>query len=65
MCCRAVALAICRPKLREHIKYVEENPEEISKFAKIKSQVAEVKGVMKDNIDKVCLPPSASMLNSM
>ena len=33
---------------------MEENPEEISKFAKIKSQVAEVKGVMKDNIDKVC-----------
>ena len=33
--------------------YVMEHPEEMSKFAKIKAQVAEVKGVMKDNIDKV------------
>ena len=43
-----------RSKLKEHMKYVTEHPEEMSKFAKIKAQVAEVKGVMKDNIDKVC-----------
>ncbi|CAI5474074.1 unnamed protein product [Closterium sp. Yama58-4] len=41
------------PKLKEHMKYVAEHPEEMSKFAKIKAQVAEVKGVMKDNIEKV------------
>ena len=42
-----------RSKLKEHMKYVTEHPEEMSKFAKIKAQVAEVQGVMKDNIDKV------------
>ena len=42
-----------RPKLKEEMTYVMEHPEEMSKFAKIKAQVAEVKGVMKDNIDKV------------
>ncbi|KAL4308139.1 hypothetical protein GQ457_01G023000 [Hibiscus cannabinus] len=42
-----------RSKLKEHMKYCEENPEEISKLAKVKAQVSEVKGVMMENIEKV------------
>ncbi|KAK8681216.1 hypothetical protein V6N13_053623 [Hibiscus sabdariffa] len=42
-----------RSKLKEHIKYCCEHPEEISKLAKVKAQVAEVKGVMMENIEKV------------
>nr|KJB57023.1 hypothetical protein B456_009G150900 [Gossypium raimondii] len=41
------------PKLKEHMQYCVEHPEEISKLAKIKSQVSEVKGVMMENIEKV------------
>lgn len=41
-----------------------EHPEEMSKFAKIKAQVAEVKGVMKDNIDKVSNPDVRSIDNA-
>ena len=33
--------------------YCSEHPEEISKFAKVKAQVSEVKGVMMENIEKV------------
>ncbi|KAE8668103.1 VAMP724 protein [Hibiscus syriacus] len=42
-----------RPKLKEHMKYCMEHPEEISKLAKVKAQVSEVKGVMMENIEKV------------
>ncbi|KAK4491516.1 hypothetical protein RD792_002267 [Penstemon davidsonii] len=41
------------PKLKEHMQYCIEHPEEISKFAKVKAQVSEVKGVMMENIEKV------------
>uniref|UniRef100_A0A0C9S681 TSA: Wollemia nobilis Ref_Wollemi_Transcript_15413_1372 transcribed RNA sequence n=1 Tax=Wollemia nobilis TaxID=56998 RepID=A0A0C9S681_9CONI len=41
------------PKLKEHMDYCAEHPEEISKVAKVKAQVSEVKGVMMDNIEKV------------
>lgn len=41
------------PKLKEHMQFCIEHPEEMNKFAKIQAQVAEVKGVMRDNIDKV------------
>eukprot|EP00271_Cylindrocystis_brebissonii_P015646 TRINITY_DN385_c0_g7_i1.p1 TRINITY_DN385_c0_g7~~TRINITY_DN385_c0_g7_i1.p1 ORF type:complete len:230 (-),score=48.08 TRINITY_DN385_c0_g7_i1:106-795(-) len=41
------------PKLKEHMKFVLEHPEEMNKLAKIQAQVSEVKGVMRDNIDKV------------
>ncbi len=34
--------------------YCAEHPEEMDKIAKIKSQVAEVKGVMMENIEQVC-----------
>ncbi|XP_039058255.1 putative vesicle-associated membrane protein 726 isoform X1 [Hibiscus syriacus] len=42
-----------RSKLKEHMKYCMEHPEEISKLAKVKAQVSEVKGVMMENIEKV------------
>ncbi|XP_058092454.1 vesicle-associated membrane protein 721-like [Magnolia sinica] len=40
-------------KLKEHIQYCVDHPEEISKLAKVKAQVSEVKGVMMENIEKV------------
>jgi len=40
-------------KLKEHMQYCVEHPEEISKLAKVKAQVSEVKGVMMENIEKV------------
>jgi hypothetical protein len=35
------------------MQYCVEHPEEMNKISKIKSQVAEVKGIMMDNIEKV------------
>ena len=35
------------------MKYCVDHPEEISKIAKVKAQVSEVKGVMMENIEKV------------
>ncbi|KAL4385567.1 hypothetical protein GQ457_15G014500 [Hibiscus cannabinus] len=40
-------------KLKEHMQYCIDHPEEISKIAKVKAQVSEVKGVMMENIEKV------------
>ncbi|KAJ8627677.1 hypothetical protein MRB53_020984 [Persea americana] len=40
-------------KLREHMQYCIDHPEEINKLAKVKAQVSEVKGVMMENIEKV------------
>ncbi|OIT06329.1 PREDICTED: putative vesicle-associated membrane protein 726 [Nicotiana attenuata] len=40
-------------KLKEHMKYCVDHPEEISKLSKVKAQVSEVKGVMMENIEKV------------
>ncbi|CAN1327653.1 Putative vesicle-associated membrane protein 726 [Linum perenne] len=40
------------PKLKEHMQYCVDHPEEISKLAKVKAQVSEVKGVMMENIEK-------------
>ncbi|CAH9076256.1 unnamed protein product [Cuscuta epithymum] len=40
-------------KLKEHMIYCVEHSDEISKIAKVKAQVSEVKGVMMENIDKV------------
>lgn len=31
------------------------HPEEISKLSKLKAQITEVKGIMMDNIEKVCI----------
>ncbi|KAJ4825489.1 hypothetical protein Tsubulata_025510 [Turnera subulata] len=41
------------PKLKEHMQYCIDHPEEINKLAKVKAQVSEVKGVMMENIEKV------------
>ncbi|BFG20909.1 hypothetical protein CerSpe_071840 [Prunus speciosa] len=41
------------PRLKEHMQYCMEHPEEISKLSKLKAQITEVKGVMMDNIEKV------------
>ncbi|EYU43691.1 hypothetical protein ABFS82_13G188700 [Erythranthe guttata] len=41
------------PKLKEHMQYCMDHPEEISKLAKVQAQVSEVKGVMMENIEKV------------
>ncbi|CAA2982616.1 vesicle-associated membrane 722-like [Olea europaea subsp. europaea] len=40
-------------KLKEHMQYCTDHPEEISKLSKVKAQVSEVKGVMMENIEKV------------
>ncbi|CAA6673203.1 unnamed protein product [Spirodela intermedia] len=41
------------PKLKDHMQYCIDHPEEISKLANVKAQVSEVKGVMMENIEKV------------
>ncbi|GMH13252.1 hypothetical protein Nepgr_015093 [Nepenthes gracilis] len=41
------------PRLKEHMQYCMNHPEEMSKLAKVKAQIAEVKGIMIDNIEKV------------
>ncbi|CAN0900601.1 Vesicle-associated membrane protein 727 [Linum grandiflorum] len=43
------------PKLKEHMQYCMEHPEEISKLSKLKAQITEVKGIMMDNIEKVAI----------
>lgn len=42
-----------RPKLKEHMQYCVDHPDEMNKLTKIKAQVSEVKGIMMDNIEKV------------
>ncbi|CAI9759819.1 unnamed protein product [Fraxinus pennsylvanica] len=41
------------PRLKEHMQYCMNHPEEISKLSKLKTQITEVKGIMMDNIEKV------------
>jgi len=41
------------PRLQDHMKFCTQNPEELSKVAKVQSQVSEVKEIMMDNIEKV------------
>ncbi|XP_006664247.1 vesicle-associated membrane protein 722-like [Oryza brachyantha] len=40
------------PKLGEQMQYCMDHPEEVSKLAKVKAQVSEVKGIMMENIEK-------------
>ncbi|CAM6125451.1 unnamed protein product [Calypogeia fissa] len=40
-------------KLKEHMQFCVDHPEEMNKLSKIKAQVSEVKGIMMDNIEKV------------
>jgi vesicle-associated membrane protein 72 len=47
-------LFLCyRSKLKEHMQYCVDHPEEVSKLTQVKAQVSEVKGVMMENIEKV------------
>ncbi|XP_073158998.1 vesicle-associated membrane protein 727 [Henckelia pumila] len=41
------------PRLKEHMEYCMNHPEEINKLSKLKAQITEVKGIMMDNIEKV------------
>ncbi|CDY37751.1 BnaA04g19170D [Brassica napus] len=40
-------------KLKGHMQYCMDHPDEISKLAKVRAQVSEVKGVLIENIDKL------------
>lgn len=44
-----------RPRIKEHMHYCMNHPEEMSKLSKLKAQITEVKGIMMDNIEKVRL----------
>lgn len=44
-----------RPKLKEEMEYCNTHPEEISKLAKVKARLHDLKGVMVETIDKVWL----------
>ncbi|KAK3036691.1 hypothetical protein RJ639_031559 [Escallonia herrerae] len=46
------------PTLKEHMDYCMNHPDEMSKLSKLKAQITEVKGIMMDNIEKVCVPLS-------
>lgn len=41
------------PRLKDHMQFCVDNPEVVSKLAKFKAQVEEVKSIMMGNIDKV------------
>ncbi|KAK4283992.1 hypothetical protein QN277_000886 [Acacia crassicarpa] len=41
------------PRLKDHMLYCMNHPEEMSKLSKLKAQITEVKGIMIDNIEKV------------
>ncbi|GAB4855816.1 hypothetical protein Ancab_024461 [Ancistrocladus abbreviatus] len=41
------------PKLKEHMQFCVDHPEEVSKLSKVQAQISEVKGVMMENIEKV------------
>ena len=47
------------------MQYCIDHPEEISKIAKVKAQVSEVKGVMMENIEKVIIVIFHSCLTYM
>ncbi|KAG6496047.1 hypothetical protein ZIOFF_043895 [Zingiber officinale] len=42
------------PRLKEHMEYCINHPEEMSKLSKLKAHITEVKGIMMDNIEKAC-----------
>ncbi|XP_042396679.1 GTP cyclohydrolase 1-like [Zingiber officinale] len=43
---------ILHPRLKEHMEYCINHPEEMSKLSKLKAHITEVKGIMMDNIEK-------------
>lgn len=44
---------VCRPRLKHHMDYCMEHPEELSRVAGLQKKVDEVKNVMVDNIEQV------------
>ncbi len=44
---------MCRPRLKYHMDYCMEHPEELSRVAGLQKKVDEVKNVMVDNIEQV------------
>ena len=44
-----------RPKLKEHMQYLTEHPDEVNKIAKVKATLSDVKGIVIENIEKVCV----------
>eukprot|EP00249_Psilotum_nudum_P003245 c16631_g2_i1 orf=1-453(-) len=40
------------PRLKDHMQYCVDHPEDMNKFAKVRAQVSEVKGIMMENIEK-------------
>lgn len=53
LCTHADIFVFFRPKLKEHMQYCVDHPEEMNKLAKVQAQISEVKGVMMENIEKV------------
>nr|CAD1817904.1 unnamed protein product [Ananas comosus var. bracteatus] len=41
------------PRLKEHMQYCINHPEEMSKLSKLKAQITDIKEIMMDNIEKV------------
>lgn len=41
--------------MKEHMQYIIDHADEIEKLLKVKAQVSEVKSIMLENIDKVCI----------
>ena len=41
------------PRLKHHLEYAAEHPEELNKVSKVQKQVTEVKEIMMENIEKV------------
>ncbi|KAH7294590.1 hypothetical protein KP509_27G008700 [Ceratopteris richardii] len=41
------------PKIKEHMQYCSEHPEELSRIARVKSTLSDVRGIMIENIDKL------------
>jgi hypothetical protein len=46
-----------RPRLKHHMDYCMEHPEELSRVAGLQKKVDEVKNVMVDNIEQACGVP--------
>ncbi|MCO5550145.1 hypothetical protein L7F22_003627 [Adiantum nelumboides] len=41
------------PKLKEHMQYCSEHPEELSRIARVKSTLSDVRGIVIENIEKL------------
>ncbi|KAH0460764.1 hypothetical protein IEQ34_008339 [Dendrobium chrysotoxum] len=53
---------VLRSKLKEHMHYCMDHPDEINKLAKVQAQVSEVKGVMMENIEKLFFSATVAII---